>query len=130
VDADKIVDHARDAIHTKSPEDVARLLEMAHQQARIASLQEKMRRVTEAFAAVGEAAAKVADAITQSVRHFVYRDEAYDLMIARRVYGGMGTDAERYPDEWLSMACAGLLCSLMPCPSDERDLQCHCRCHD
>lgn len=51
------------------------------------------------------------------------------LLVRRDRWGGMRGDARAFPDEWMSTVCAGLLCNLMPCPSDEHRLQCHHRCH-
>jgi hypothetical protein len=48
----------------------------------------------------------------------------------RDQWGGMRADARIDPDGWQSSVCAGLLCTLMSCPSDEHDLQCHHSCHE
>jgi hypothetical protein len=73
------------------------------------------------------------DMIAASVRitRLAHRHtQARALLARRRVLGGMGTDARNWPDQWQSTVCAGLICSLTPCPSDENDLRCTCRCHE
>lgn len=51
------------------------------------------------------------------------------LTMRRDRWGGMRGDARAFPDQWMSTVCAGLLCSVMDCPSDAHNLQCHHRCH-
>lgn len=48
----------------------------------------------------------------------------------RRDIGGMGRDARAWPDQWQSTICAGLLCSITPCPSDANGLGCTHSCHE
>lgn len=48
----------------------------------------------------------------------------------RRVTGGMGRDAKAWPGQWQSTICAGLLCSITPCPSDANGLECTHSCHE
>ena len=51
------------------------------------------------------------------------------LTMRRDRWGGMRGDARAFPEHWMSTVCAGLLCSVVVCPSDAHDLQCHHRCH-
>lgn len=54
---------------------------------------------------------------------------AHELLQRRRRFGGMSTDARLYPERWQSTVCAGLLCSITPCPSERYDLHCSHTCH-
>lgn len=51
------------------------------------------------------------------------------LLARRDRWGGMRADARSFPDEWQSSVCAGLICSVMPCPSEAHRLECHHSCH-
>jgi hypothetical protein len=51
------------------------------------------------------------------------------LTMRRERWGGMKDDARAFPDEWMSTVCAGMLCSVMPCPSQAHRLECHHSCH-
>lgn len=78
------------------------------------------RPILDAFRRVGRAIARLAHLVSSAGR----------LEALRTQYGGMRSDAVRWPDEWQSTICAGLLCSITPCPSDTYDLQCHHSCHE
>lgn len=49
------------------------------------------------------------------------------LAQTRARYGGMGEDAQRWPDRWYSTHCTAWLCGA--CPSDEHGLRCNCPHH-
>ena len=40
-----------------------------------------------------------------------------------------GNSSEAADPQWQSTVCAGLLCSVAPCPSDTHSLHCTCTCH-
>lgn len=56
--------------------------------------------------------------------------EAHELLARRRRHGGMSGDARLYTTQWQSTICAGLLCSITPCPSERYDLRCSHTCHE
>jgi hypothetical protein len=51
------------------------------------------------------------------------------LTMRRERWGGMRADAHAFPEQWQSSVCAGLLCTVVVCPSDAHNLQCHHSCH-
>lgn len=76
---------------------------------------EAAKAIAESLASMGRAATKAHAAI---------------LRYNRIAHGGMSDDAVRWPDQWQSMVCAGLLCSIVECPSDRYGLACTHSCHD
>lgn len=85
-----------------------------------------------AFAAAKEALQKFDDAVATLTATF--RSWGTPIDDRRRLYdrehhGGNHTDALLHPDEWQSTVCAGLLCHITECPSDEYDLRCTHNCH-
>lgn len=73
-----------------------------------------------AVASFGMAATRIQQALGLSV--------ADQLAARRRIHGGNGSDAVRFPDQWQSTACTAWLHE--SCPSDEHDLHCTCTHHD
>lgn len=66
-------------------------------------------------------------AIEITERFYRATDPAVALMFHRAKHGGNGTDAQRHPDQWVSMTCSAFLCEV--CPSDKFALGCNCPHH-
>lgn len=69
----------------------------------------------------------IARAVGKMVRALRGLTPSGQLEIRRARWGGNGTDARRWPDQWQSAVCSAWLHE--SCPSASRDLGCTCRCH-
>lgn len=83
---------------------------------------------------VEQAAKNMADALGSLVAAFrpLWRPRPpLTLAELRNAFGGNGTDAIRWPDEYQTTVCSAWLCHSVPdiCPSDDHGLGCTCRCH-
>lgn len=82
------------------------------------------RAVADGFEQLATAGRAAAAAMAQAFD--AYRDPDVALLIRRKAHG-MATDAERWPDQWITVQCAGML--HRSCESDRHLLGCTCDCH-
>lgn len=84
---------------------------------------------SERFSAAMAGFTSTIPSVQESMNRLGQRMTLHTLRMRRERYGGMKGDARAFPEQWQSTACAGLLCSVVVCPSDAHNLQCHHRCH-
>ena len=96
---------------------------MAEQPSGFSAIGQAMRHMTEQLAKATEALQGLAAVLHQA------RFQQDELEHLRARYGGEARDARRWPDQWRSTVCAGLLCHVLECSSDRYGLECSCHCH-
>jgi len=126
--ADEIERVAAEHMSTAPAQAVANLVVAAEQMRDSEALHRTANHFTRLAAEMVHAAAVARVAAHHLITAFQRVASPGSSLYWRRVEGGgMATDAERWPDQWVTYHCAAFLCG--DCPTADLDLQCNCPCH-